>query len=365
MVGRFGPLWLIRRLSFIINSLASLRRPDRDHPPGDNRHLYDTHEGPRHPAFGRVHPRYYVHQLIADVLAFTWTSQEAAQNQSLAACDVPATTAAAVGTAGAAGSSRGEKHDVATATLPPPKFQDSDLAQLDRCQKLTHYSNQNDSEPFEPVSAADGWEMTSGNRFKRGWEYNSTSFDASEYSTISFAVEFGAKPLLAVTYMKSYRGFGSAAFWLGEELPAAALTRITRMHAANQEYARKCRGFWRSRDERIQSRSRDSPSCRRALSGMLGSPMVVNGYWTDHSSQPYVEVLQHGWKEVEDKRLPNNPVYYDIDESTPLIKPNSKTTVNFRFFDPGASTKKTPRGRTRTKADIDSGRFKVMGILTC
>ena len=99
----------------------------------------------------------------------------------------------------------------------------------------------------------------------------------------------------------------------------------------------------------------NSPACRRFLSGMPSNPWIIDSQWADKSSQSDVTVFTSGWGRKDDRKYLDGTPYYDQNEDTSLIEPNSETTLNFQFFE--TSTKADGRGRLT--------RFKIMGILTC
>lgn len=313
--------------------------PERDRPPRESRHLFDTKV--------TVHPEWYVHQLIADIFAYSWVVQEVQLPPKELSCASDVNSYRTV--------AETEKDVRRTITLPAPKFSNSDLDALQSCQTLTHLNAANGTSSFQPLRIGDGWRLITSNRHKIGWQYEANG--SSFHSTITFSVRFGVKPILGVLHLKSYRSFGSAAFWFGDrENPESSIKRIRDMYNTNRVFARTCRQRWLSKDHRKKSIAMNSPACRRFLSGMPSNPWIIDSQWADKSSQSDVTVFTSGWGRKDDRKyLLDGTPYYDQNEDTSLIEPNSETTLNFQFFE--TSTKADGRGRLT--------RFKIMGILTC
>ena len=169
-----------------------------------------------------------------------------------------------------------------TITLPAPKFSNSDLDALQSCQHSRISMQRMEHHPFSRcASETDGIDYD--NRHKIGWQYEANG--SSFHSTITFSVRFGVNQFLAY-YLKSYRSFGSAAFWFGDrENPESSIKRIRDMYNTNGVFARTCRQRWLSKDHRKKSNAMNSPACRRFLSGMPSNPgsSTVNGLINHHS----------------------------------------------------------------------------------
>ena len=136
---------------------------------------------------------------------------------------------------------------------------------------------------------------------------------------------------------------------------------------APQTARRACQRVWRSKDLRARASGMDSPACRRFLSGLsTTSPWVVNGHWTDHSSQPDVAVFTSGWKRFpQDRYLKGSSVpYFDLEESEQLAPPNSEATLTFRFFEK-PQNERGGASSSSSSGEVDLSHFKILGIMTC
>ena len=122
-----------------------------------------------------MHPAWYVHQLIADVLAWNWMALE----DSLS--DLSCT------------GSDARKSCFDPMLESPPLFPDSDLSRLSNCSVLSQLGNNS----FAPLQAGPGWSLVR-DKDKIGWQFDATK---ATPSTIKFAVRFGPKPVLAITYV--------------------------------------------------------------------------------------------------------------------------------------------------------------------
>ena len=101
-----------------------------------------------------------------------------------------------------------------------------------------------------------------------------------------------------------------------------------------------------------------TPPCQSHLSGYLPFPFLLNGTWSDHSSQAAVQGFHGGHRIAVDPNLHGATVYVG-DAAAPLLGSNGKSagskgfhSVHLAMIWPGSSG--TPRPM-----------FKIYGISSC
>ena len=158
-----------------------------------------------------AHPVWHVHQLMADVMSYSWVVHERALAEVGASAIAP-------------GSAR---------VLPEPAFAVGDAGALLECSTyLSEFSAKgageaSQRENFVPLRVGRGWEFVY-DRQKSGWQYDagrrrvgtSQLKDAGksidEMPRITFAMHFSAKTILVVTAMRSHARFSDAVVFIDD-----------------------------------------------------------------------------------------------------------------------------------------------------
>lgn len=229
-------------------------------------HMYTLNH---HPA----HVWWYVHQLIADCVAYAYAVEEAAMLAQPS----------------------NEPH--AVSALPSPLFKLDLAQQLEPCEGgwLTSIALGQGS----PTAIGQGWQRVEHELVeKQGWQFftelsaranltrqRSSSHRAARPSEpvfellepITFAVRFGAKPRMSLTWLRSYENFGRALFWLDDEREA-----VLNAYDEERRYREACPKLFAG-----DSAHAESLVCSNHASGATTEPYLLNGHWSDHSSQSY------------------------------------------------------------------------------
>ena len=102
---------------------------------------------------------------------------------------------------------------------------------------------------------------------------------------------FGRRPKLIVTFLKSYESFGRVLWWIGNgsQPSREALARWS----TQQAFIAKC--------EQSKGDSIFSNACHMYRSGLLPTPQLLDGTWTDHSSQASAVGFASDYMEYDDR----------------------------------------------------------------
>ena len=270
----------------------------------ESRHVYDSARDQKN------HLMWYVHQLIADCMAYSWAAIEASMG--------------------------GRSYDTSIDPVPPlpeeQQFADDAVDALNPCPGgwLTVLSDEQILRGARaPASHGESpWEYDDSRADKQGWLMNASRSslatrindtlvmrDLEEgaslpLETISFRVRFGERPRLVVKVMKSYANFGRALWWIDDNQTVALNAhhehdRFIRHCAATYEYcnARAAAIGDAVRAQRVidgcldaalsQAWSQERQNCLFYHSGVhKAEPMAIDAHWADHSSQPFSVALQ-------------------------------------------------------------------------
>ena len=168
---------------------------------------------------------------------------------------------------------------------------------------------------------------------------------------LSFRMNFSDTPGLVVTYLRSYEHFGAALVTVGDN--ADEVLKLVRAQHAYRHTCERLTGHGAKIDDFRYSRK-----CTQHLSGELADPWVLDGHWSDQSSQAFVMPLVHPWVGLHDNYLVSTkkhapvgtgPVYATTDLDRPLAPPGEATvTLSFAGWQHG-----------------DRTRFKLMELRSC
>mmetsp|Transcript_22002 Transcript_22002/g.33958 ORF Transcript_22002/g.33958 Transcript_22002/m.33958 type:complete len:568 (-) Transcript_22002:792-2495(-) len=325
-----------------------------------------------------VHPLWYVHQLIADTIAY------------------------AVNTVRKDGFIQ---HDDNNTQLPPPIFTLSSIDDLTACpQPLTHYYHTQDNHSLRDAARFDEqqyWSYWTLRKGKEGWQYNATSrrslrvvqphtkrikapSEAINYvlssksilgESIHFEMNFSAAPALVITFLKSYEHFGAAVVAIdGNEKHILNLIQV------QNSYRTTC--------ERITNHGLNlnkithlkyAKHCSQHLAGELDDPWVLNGHWTDHSSQAFVTAFTRSYQAYHDiylapqrnqyesyKKNPTKAPLVYVPQSTttiPFISPPGLHNVSISFLRKRAYPPSSQSRHDDNTADFST--FKIMELKSC
>ncbi len=383
--------------------------PFAELPPHKDSHLFDC--------FIPVHPTSYVIQLVADAMAYAWTLTLHTVDTAGAAGGGQPGSGGARGRKGAgergAGTKEGDGLDVwknlslhavkgswVDTPLPARLVTDAGAA-LEPCAGgwLTTYDassaeHLDQGSEAGPPSLGAGWSFWTSRAGKYGWQFNASQSPlqlAAEKAgssllpkllePITFRMRFSARaPRLLATFLRSYALFGEAVVWFDGGLEEAERrVRVqqcyrtvcqltygggrTMPHLSAEQLADAC--FNSTRTElgwhttRLPAtRLHMTPPCQSHLSGYLPFPFLLNGTWSDHSSQAAVQGFHGGHRIAVDPNLHGATVYVG-DAAAPLLGSNGKSagskgfhSVHLAMIWPGSSG--TPRPM-----------FKIYGISSC
>ena len=376
--------------------------PVAELPPHKDSHLFDC--------FTPVHPMSYVIQLVADTMAYAWTlALHTVDTAGVAGGGQP-------GSGGAHGRGAGTK-EVNGSNLSLYAMKDTPLptrlvtdagAVLEPCAGgwLTTYDANSaehldqDSEAGSPSLGA-GWSFSTSRAGKYGWQFNASQSPlqlAAEKAgssllpkllePITFRMRFSARaPRLLATFLRSYALFGEAVVWFDggrEEAErrvrvqqcyrtvcqltygsgrSRAKSHLSLPHLSAEHLADAC--FNSTRTELgwhttrfLATRLHMTPSCQSHLSGHLPIPFLLNGTWSDHSSQAVVQGFHGGHRIAVDPHLHGATVYVG-DAEVPLLGRNEKNagskdchSVHLAMIWPSSSGTARPM-------------FKIHGISSC
>ena len=251
------------------------------------------------------------HQLIADCLAYTWA---VAEEQG----PPPPLTA--------------------TEPLPAAEWPSADIESLQACEGgwLTDLSAVEGS--LSPTHThGHGWQYLDDAR-RPGWQFNKSTVvrahDGVRYSRpLTFAMNFGARPRLVVSFLRSYENFGRAIVWLDDEQETAVKLREGGRRFASWCESAGCnvRGldvgegctiqpnfvgdddrfpamiFAKSSGmsyilhanatdtTRVEQTKLASSACKDHELGRLHIPLELDGHWEDPSSQSFSQGFSSGY----------------------------------------------------------------------
>ena len=165
-------------------------------------------------------------------------------------------------------------------------------------------------------------------------------------------MNFSDTPGLVVTYLRSYEHFGAALVTVGDN--ADEVLKLVRAQHAYRHTCERLTGHGAKIDDFRYSRK-----CTQHLSGELADPWVVDGHWSDQSSQAFVMPIVHPWVALHDNYLVQGkghaavgtgPVYATTDVDTPIVPAPGvhKVTISFAGWQHG-----------------DRTRFKLMELRSC
>lgn len=272
----------------------------------ETRHVYDSARDQKN------HVMWYVHQLIADCMAYSWAAIEASMG--------------------------GRSYDSSLDPIPPlpeeQRFADDALDALDPCPGgwLTVLSDEQSLRgagvPASHGETPSPWEYDDARVGKQGWLMNASRSslatrinhtlamrDLEEGASlplepISFRVRFGEHPRLVVKVMKSYANFGRALWWIDGNQSNALDA-----HHEHDRFIRHCAATYKYCNARAAAIS-DAVRAQRVIDGCLDAalnnawsqerqnclfyrngvhkaePMTIDAHWTDLSSQPFSVALQ-------------------------------------------------------------------------
>jgi hypothetical protein len=325
--------------------------------------------------FDRIHPASYLQQVFADLLAYAWTSAE----ETIPADFVPAKSG----------------------PLPPPHFHDSRVAALTACRNpLSNFEHDESggraessslySAPQRSVSFR--WEYVEAPR-KSGWQFDfqhrsphvdmlsmpskSTATGASNFKvckfnnknlsssqtsgpkvilhtneSLDFALHFGAKPSLVVSYLKSYENFGRAMLVIDCDAPKALDYLDT-----TQVFFNNCKKNSEHPQKPTEAKCADCGTvpryCWELLNGQLSFPFVLDGHWEDNSSQAAVEAFTTGYSPA-------------LETTTRALKPPIHVpNRHLRLVTPGWHTVSLVPLSDESSASASRPRFKLTGLKSC
>ena len=254
------------------------------------------------------------HQLIADCLAYTWAVAE----------------------------EQGPPLLTATSPLPTAEWPSADTEGLQACEGgwLTDLSavEGNLSPTLEHGQKhGHGWQYLDDAR-RPGWQFNTSAVVGAHggvrYSRpLTFAMNFGARPRLVASFLRSYENFGRAIVWLDDEQETAVKLREGGRRFASWCESAGCnlRGldvgkgctvqpnfpgddarfpamiFAQSREtsyilhanktdhKRAEQNRLASGACRDHELGRLHVPLELDGHWEDPSSQSFSQPFASGY----------------------------------------------------------------------
>ena len=342
--------------------------PDPQRPPDVGSGLFDMVAVGTAPS--AVHPKSYIHQIIADLFAFAWTVAEAAVVQLPSALPptlpvdrfFPDTAVEILGscakplTSLSHGHGRGHLLDAPIA--PPPRG----WSYFDGAQKEGWQFELGAGAGVAP-SAPSKQPAPSGPPGPCAFEGHATAPNATDEplhrffgaEAISFRMQFGpSNPRLFVSYLRSYENFGKAVVVIDcDEQRAAELLAIS------ASYIAQCKSFneFGDDDESL------SQACKDILNGRYESPFVLDGHWDDTSSQTAVAVLSSGYTvfpiPIHSNLYRKNSQRGDYnvpmpDPKVPLVEGSGWHTVSIAFL------------REETLAvTMERPRFKILGLKSC
>lgn len=333
-----------------------------------------------------VHPFWYIHQLIADLMAY--------------ACEVAMVSQKDLS----------PRYDVTTNdALGPPLFSDSFINSLDTCeQALTSYDHQNGNlKVAGRRGAASHWSYWDLRRGKEGWQFtapleatrnnkesqeqksrslkmrqpkplrkaarsnarrnvarNNVMAQAGSapghpllgvYEGISFEMNFSSSPGLVVTFLRSYENFGQAVVSIdGNEAQILEMLQIQR------EYRETCDRITRRGKNVLKPASlRHAKPCTQHLAGSLVDPWSLDGHWADNSSLASVIAFTETFAIKNDRYLRGNAAVPKNFKGPAVVVPDRSLRP---FIQPGLHNVTISFVRSN---DAGRSRFKVMALKSC
>ena len=260
------------------------------------------YERNRHPA----HVWWFVHQIMADLMEYAFVVAQAAVAQD-------------------SGGS------ISVPPLPRAKYQFGLAQRYEACEGgwLTSIGFGRGS----AEASSQGWQMFEHEQsVKRGWLFNASQSAALLHARnhvptetmvthlrpntnltwplaqllepITFKVRFGTKPVLSLSWLRSYENFGRALFWLDGERDAA-------LAAYNEEHKFRslCKKWY-------DGMPHAGSTCFDHNAGNQPEPNLLDGHWDDRSSQVYTAVppgryeRHDGTTKLLSIWAPQPPMYY-------------------------------------------------------
>lgn len=283
--------------------------------------------------------------------------------------------------------------DSATSAFPPVQYTDNKVEALKACSNpLTHYKHDEDpgaSRLFEaPVDAGDGWAY-SNRAMKEGWlfdfiQMNSTASARRKLalrkiprkrrqrpttpaipgeivlpgvvilpSELTFNVSFGsALPTLVISYLRSYEHFGKAVVIFDGDVQTAAM-RIRKGILYREKYCDLAEGeVSRNGGNALQ------PPCMQMRHGFMEDPFVLNGHWSDHSSQLAVAVFNRNYELAVGPFNNYLEPHVFVPGKKALVTQPGWHTVSFAMLRDERDSPKDPARQKRS-------RFKIFALKTC
>jgi hypothetical protein len=333
---------------------------------------------PRH----AVHLLWWVHQLIADCMSYAWVVAEQVMSPAQA---------------------------ISERKLPEARWADPEVESLEACSggwRTKLFASGESESTFAPVDKGGGWHFEKSS--KPGWRFNASDRTRQSSSgvlaPITFEVEFGLQPKLVLSVMRSYANFGRAVVWIGGDEGEQAMLQMQRHHRRFESWCdnafcsdfreskRSCFGFSKQANFlkfKSDSKSGNDPivydvhrmkgprgfpeddayaDCERYHLGDLRLPHVLDGHWTDQSSQAFHYGIQNGFTRAYDANITTV-------ESREGLRPLSDLIANADDFVGYTAAIDHPLarpGRRRVHiAMINEAQneqrplFKLLGVMTC
>ena len=184
----------------------------------------------------------------------------------------------------------------------------------------THLSTSGEGgDALIPSAVGEGWLLD--NSSKPGWLFNASAMKRVQggpiFAPLTFDVNFGVQPKLVLSFMRSYANFGRAVVWFDEARPTA-LDMLTHHHrfttwcnaglCSNRAETREsCFGVAQSklniifgdefRKSAVYALKDNDPAlldCQKQVIGELQLSFLLEGRWSDQSSQMFYQGMQSG-----------------------------------------------------------------------
>lgn len=294
------------------------------------------------------HPAPDVHRLIADCLSYFWcTIEELVWHERKRIGRL--------------------RIDDGQNDLPPAAFMQDSADALAPCEggwkTVVRFHRNGDGDVLDPGvhsihEIGPGWTYRQERVTKEGWEFTINRKDsepptkevkladgrrAQVHEPIAFRMRFGERPRLIVSYLRSYANFGRALVWFDDQLPEA----LRRVHV-NECYTAMCiQNAFHSKDTASARHLRpkdwcgDNPrdseyfgwtkqtgskpfaflpmlsKCEPFLTGQQ-PPFVLDGWWSDQSSQIHSRGFDRGFLLTPDSAASGTTVFME-DRTVPLV----------------------------------------------
>ena len=303
--------------------------PVYSNPPAKAAHLFDCAV--------TIHPLWYVHQLIADCLAYALVVAE----------------------------TNGPPQNIVPIPAEP-LFHSHQVDALAVCSRQASPDRALTRTPLlEPIRVGKGWHFDESERHAHaldGWQYDLSSDDVGSTrpfdvgSSIAFNISFARDPTLLLSYVRSYANFGSAVFWFdANDKQAETMLAVQRTYATKCDHAHE-QSTMKGKHNSMQYASTCNRHRAAARDGETDAimPFVLEGAWADRSSQEFSQGFQYAYARQSERYLPGTPAYYTLDMKNPLLTPGDYT-ISFAFLRPA------PQSRHNYNRTC----FKLLAIRAC